>query len=187
MQVERKHVFTLAAAVMALSWVVLTGAYGKWALSHHWFGVAVWIWAGVAFLVTLGFGFATEWVSRPWSKTRYKLLVIVAVGFILCVLAGVGFTEPRERFGAYDYRRTPSGGWYYYYIDPFLGGDSYNADMDEDAFVVMMVFIAVVVLVCASAIVPHFWVVATAALLAIAILLVYRTWMRPRQTIYGQW
>ncbi len=121
MQVERRHVFTLAAAIMALSWVVLTEAYGKWSLSHNWIGVPVWVWAGAAFLATLGFGFTAEWISTPRSETRYKLLAIVAIGFIHCALLGVEFTEPRERFGSYDYRRTPSGGWYYCYIDPFLG------------------------------------------------------------------
>ncbi len=110
----------------------------------------------------------------------------IVVGFvILSAVLGIFFTEPtgqlqnnhgdggytNDVYSPYDYHYTRAGGFYYYYYPMYFGGSSNtttytsssSSSSNSKGMGYLLLAVLVIILIIGSAVIPHFWVVATFA------------------------
>lgn len=185
----------LTGLLWAVGLVIYYWALNHWHkfnFDHRWLNIQIIIWAVVLGVVTFGVGYFWEWFRDPSTVTRRWMVLIPLTGMLLCILAGIYFTEPIEYGGEltlanqarYDWGHSRVGNWYYINFgssDYSGSGDSSSFDLDSDdgeGLILLLLIVLVIILVIASAVVPHAWVVTGAILLAIALLFVMRA-MQP--------
>lgn len=187
-RLQQTHVYLLLSLAAALVFGWLIFRYQKWYAT--WSGVSVLAVAlGVALAVAYHGMRCRLFQERPRRLPRWAF-AIPAIGFAACAYLGLTYAEPQEWGGMSPMERTAlvqsqnyaaatrelrwlgelgfDGG----------GGGSLDFDCDGEVCAVMILFVIlvaiVVVSVIASATIPHFWVVATATLLAIMLLVAVR-------------
>jgi len=161
----------LAVAISAgLIWWVVAWLYGKLSFGHTWGGIPVSIYAGIAC-----FGGFFLWIAIIKSIDPPHLsltpLIISIVGLVICTFVGILVMEPRTVVGS-----RIGGNWSSFIadsafssLDPFMNiGDGW-----EIVLLVILIIIFVFILVVLSALIPHFWFVASAALLGLILALAY--------------
>lgn len=187
----------LAGLLWTVGLVIYYWALNHWHKfnpDHHWLNIQIIVWAVVLGVVTVGIGYFLDWFRNPPTITRRWMVFIPLAGILLCIMAGVYFTEPIEYGGEvtlasqtrYNWRQSRVGNWYYINFgssggsetsDDSTSGGSSSFDFDSDdgeGLVFLVLIVLVIILIVASAVVPHAWVVTGAILLAIALLFVIR-------------
>lgn len=190
----------LLAGAMLAALIVLVVKFQK--IDAMWGPVSV-VLIGIIVAALVAFVLTRfEWYQEPYDSARTLLLGVLVVGFILTAFLGVYFTEPIESGGtltqsqvdsrgrqAYDYGASRTGHWYFLNFgggtssssSSSSGSSSSKIDLDDggEALAYLFIILLVVALVIASAIVPHFWIV---ALLTITVLMAMVAW---RETKVG--
>jgi hypothetical protein len=184
-------------SLLSMAWIYLLWDYHKWDAQWGSFSVLLVALAAAACLGLLISGRA--WYRDRTRRTGWRLVTIPPIAFVVCAAAGIYFTEPVEFGGSttrsgsrlnepgtaaevdrrspdyrYDYRHSRAG---LYELDLFLDllffGDFGDGD---DACGIVALILLIVVLVIASFLLPHFWVLSTFVLLVIMGLVAYREW-----------
>jgi hypothetical protein len=127
--------------------------------------------------------FISSWFQERYYRLRQRMFVIPLVAFVICAVLGGYYAEPRnynelslmqrDQLARSDqYSDSSRGSQAYYFIRSF-GSSSSSIDIDTDCDDCGIVIIAIVC-VAGSAIIPHFWVLATSLLLTIMIMVAIR-------------
>jgi hypothetical protein len=186
----RSHAYlalSLAAALL-LSWLVLR--YQKW--YAHWSGVSVLAVALGAVLVVAYFGLRCRWFQERSYRLPGWAFAIPAAGFLICTATGMHYAEPWEWGGLSRLERSALAQSDNYWLATRAysragsgildlagdGGGSLDFDCDAEECALLLLFVILVVIVVvavgASATVPHFWVLSTAVLLTIMLIVAAR-------------
>jgi len=128
--------------------------------------------------LTLLWSIRSDWFQIRKNRLAPRVFWIPAAGWLICILIGVSFAEPREYDGRSQMERsqaasseinpssTPRGSAYFFLRTAGMAGEAIGSfDCDDEGCLVMLLIIIVAVSVFASATIPHFWVVATMLLL----------------------
>ena len=174
------------AAALLLSWLILR--YQKW--YAHWSGVSVLAVALGAVLVVAYFGLRCRWFQVRTYPLPGWAFAIPAAGFIICAAIGLQYAEPQEWGGLSQLERAALAQSDNYWlasrayrssgivdsVGDGAGSLDFDCDGEECALLLLFVILVVVVViaVAASASVPHFWVVSTAVLLTIMLIVAAR-------------
>jgi hypothetical protein len=175
----RQWTFTGILSMIAVVWTLLILSFHKW--DATWFGISMWIF-GIPIVLAL-FG-AFEWMYQYFfsGETTTTICALLLAFTLFSALAGVAFTEPQTNpeYGSgypqnqssqnqYDYRYSRAGGLYYYYYPLYFGGSSSSSSStttsssssSNKGMAYLVLCIGLFVLLIASAVIPHFWVIAT--------------------------
>ncbi len=125
----------------------------------------------------------TRWFQYRPIRTPGWIIATPLIAFVICALLGVYYAEPGKRargenYSGSDYRWTDTRGSRTGIADTWLYSDTGDTlswigmpdcDGDECGYLVLGLVILLVAIICVigSALIPHFWIVATLLLLAI--------------------
>ena len=188
------------ATLALFTWAFLIWEYHKW--DAQWGPVNILV-VTVLAAALAGFWLAKQsWFRDRDVPTRWRLILIPAIGFVICASAGIYFTEPKlsarssrrpaisdpsayvDRRSAdyhYDYSSSRASDIYFLSHIFDFGSGVGDADLDEGCAVVLLV-ILVIALIIGSFFIPHFWVLATFIFMTSMLVVAYREWrlMEPR-------
>jgi hypothetical protein len=135
----------------------------------------------VALLVvalTLFWSIRAVWFQLREQRLAPHIFWIPAVGWLVCMLIGISYAEPREYGGVSQLERSqatglvaaqavsrPRSNYAFWRTADFAGEVIADFDCDDEGCLIMLLVIVVVVAVIASATIPHFWVVSSMLLL----------------------
>lgn len=151
-----------------------------------WGPLNVLVVALVVVMSTLFFSLRSKWFQIREFRLSPTIFVIPAAGWLICAMIGVRYAEPIEYGGLSPMERSQlvrsEGYWAStragtaFLLDNSDGVGSAMLDMDCDGEGCLAVLLLIVVAACifASANVPHFWVVATALLLTLMVVIALR-------------
>ena len=129
----------------------------------------------VALFVVVGalvWSLRTSWFQVRRQRLTPRVFLIPAAGWLICLIIGINYAEPREYGGLSPLEREQMAGvttqrasWFLYEAFDFAGESLFAADCDGEACLVALLIGVVLLSILASAAIPHFWVVATMVLL----------------------
>ncbi len=172
--------------------IFLIFRYQKW--NALWGNIPVIIIAVIVIAAVLYGGITMNWFQRRLERTRWWVFALFCVGWAISAGVGTYYSEPIEfvetpRNGAVETInpiRTDANSYNWSYtrasrIGYFSDVGGINFDLgdcsgdDCGAALLFLVVVAIVIIcVMASAMIPHFWVVATSLLLALMFLVTLR-------------
>ena len=200
---QRRIIYVCMSGFALSTWFYLIWEYHKW--DAQWGSISVFVPASILAL------FVGWWISRrSWfiekdSPTRWRFMIIPLVGFILCAVSGIYFTEPIERGGSvtrsgstvsreatsasvnrrsseyvYNYGRSRAGSTYLWSSLFDIGSEAGDfvdgaGDLDEGCLVLLLVLL-VIMLIIGSVVVPHFWILSTFLLVIVMAMVTFREW-----------
>ena len=144
-----------------------------------WGPVNVLIVALVVVVVTLALSLRARWFQRRKQRLQTRVYVIPAIGWLICILIGVSFAEPKEWGGTSSLERSRaasteayvvSSRTSYFFVDSsfeLMDGIVSGLECDDEACLILLLIVVVAIVVLASATIPHFWVVGTMLLLTL--------------------
>lgn len=135
-------------------------------------------------LLTIALAFVlsirSDWFQMRKNRLSKRVYWIPAIGWLICILIGVRFAEPREYGGLSQLERSQSGiseqnpgstrsgnSYVFWTTADFASEVIADFDCDDEACLVVLLVLVVAVVVLASATIPHFWVVATMLMLTL--------------------
>ena len=181
--------FPIIAALTSVAGVLVeTGliiSFRKW--NAEWFGglnvlsISTIICIGVVYIFL-----RSEWFQNRYYRMEEKIFIIPFIGFVICLFLGVYYAEP-QRYGelspmeqdklarSESYGDTSRGSQFFNTMGRSSGSSSdVDFDCDGDECVGFILFIVVVICVIGSALIPHFWLLATILLLTIMVMVALR-------------
>lgn len=160
----------------AITFFVLT-ATNLWGSSFNIWGLKISVWVG-AVIITVILGAIFLLCRLYEDETPNWFVTAVIIGVLVCILGGFFFTEPTKATATIQ---TEANQTYfrsyapYYYL---FGGNSSSGnsgssstistpsgDSDDIGYVILVILVLLIVI--GSFIIPHFWVSAVIALLAL--------------------
>lgn len=172
------HVMLVITCAAALLQAGLMLWFGK--IYASWGPFNVLIVALLAIALVLVWSIRSDWFQVRRSHLSTRVYLIPAIGWLICILIGIGFAEPREYGGVSRLERSQtvtseeyqglmsSGDSYVFWRTAGSAGEAISDfDCDDEGCLVVLLVVIIVVAVLASATIPHFWVVATMLLLTL--------------------
>ncbi len=170
------HIMTAGTLLAAIIQAGILLWFGKIYASWGPFNVLF-----VALLVvalTLVWSIRSDWFQNRKQRLSARIFWIPAAGWLICILLGSLYAEPREYGGRSQLERSQaaaldgnpnsrgSGNSYVFLRTADMAGEAIaDFDCDDEACLVVLLLVVVVVSILATATIPHFWVVATMLLL----------------------
>jgi len=177
-------VAVVATILCSFLQVYLIVEFRKW--NAEWFGVSVLLISTFVVVVTAVLCFRSGWFQDRHYRLSEAIYLIPTVGFIVCVLLGAFYAEPKQ-FGELSpmekdklarsdqYYGSSRGSQVFYYMgSDSTSGSSIDFDCDGDECLGLLLILIVVICIVASALIPHFWILATMMLLTIMFMVAIR-------------
>ncbi|MEI8223817.1 MAG: hypothetical protein WCG20_01700 [bacterium] len=209
-------VYTVLFAIAALVTVYYQYAYEKYNAS--WGGINIYLCAAVlSTAIALVMNYINYFIATKLGDSYsfdYKRFIpgplvygFLAIACLLSVYLGITYTEPSDDWSsgntssiAQNDRYQHSSFYHWYYIanngDLGVGGGSSSSssssssnDKAGEAYAVVALILLVVFILVLSAVVQHFWVIGSLAILLMMAQFLYRMWQdepEPRNR-YRQW
>lgn len=184
---ERMGKKLLYAAITFAAYAVFAWAFFRYhKISSEWFGINILVYTAIVVILVMAGVLRLDWFRERVRSAPGQMFAIAAAGFLVCLALGVFFTEPYEGEGIppeYSYSSSRTGEQVVYIIGDLWGSGSSGSSGDVDfdlgddsgeAVAILLLVVLVVALAFGSAIIPHFWVIACAVLVAVMGLLAYR-------------
>lgn len=176
-------IFVSIIGILVETWLIFH--FRKW--NAEWGSVSVLLISSVVSVVTVGICLTLDWFRFRYERLSWKIFIIPAVGFLLCAVLGSVYAEPqnyrelslmqRDQLAQSDgYSMQSKGGQFIYMMSRSSGSGSSNIDIDCDGDECMALVLIVIVIICiaGSAIIPHFWLLASILLLTIMLMVAIR-------------
>lgn len=166
-RVTTTHIYLLIGFFSVASEVLLLVMYRKWLAS--WGLVNVFLVALIVAGIGIYLGLRSSWFQWRTYKTKPWVFFTLMFGFVVCSMLGMYYTEPGSHLPVnrdnyqYRYEDSRAGGDVTIFQSYNMGGSASNVDIDCDGDECLGLLFIVVVVICiiGSAVIPHFWVVAT--------------------------
>lgn len=187
-------------SIIALIWEIwLIFFFRKW--NAEWFGVSVLLISTIVAIGTAILCFRSEWFQDRYERLSKRIFIIPAVGFAICALLGSYYAEP-QGYGqlspleqdmlarSEQYSQESRGSQFFYMMGRSASSSSSSIefDCDEEGCLVILLMIIVIVSVIGSALIPHFWLLATMLLLTIMLMVSLRELLFYKKRVtYRHW
>ena len=195
-RLSKLALFSALTLISGGVWLVLYLYYDKF--NAEWFGInVIYVSAMAAFLTGIVI-VRFRWFQNRFLSTPMKMYIILIGGFLLSTFLGIYLTEPVSRVNMsdeevqfYQYSRSRAGGYYLYYfgdtvdLGANIAADVADTDLDGEAVVILFLTVLVLVLIFASAVIPHFWVLAGVVLITVMGTLLYKDVTREGNLTFG--
>jgi hypothetical protein len=175
-RITTEHLYVGATVAALIAELYLLGYYRKWTAA--WGPINVLVVALMVVLVAAWVMFRTFWFEDRDYRSRRRMYIIPALGWLTCVSLGVYWAEPVEFGRLSPLERSQLAISVTYWsstragdtlgLFEFVSLDGLSCD-DE-----LCIIVAVVLCILGSIAIPHFWVVATLLLLTIMTVITIR-------------
>lgn len=175
-RITTEHLYVAASGAAWIAQLFLLGYYQKWMAT--WGPINV-LMAGLVVVFVAGWVMlCSDWFQDRHRRSRQRIYVIPAVGWLICISLGVYWAEPIEfgKLSPLERSQLVRSAEYWsstrasdaFYLFDFVSADGISCD-DEICLIVV-----VVLCILGSIFIPHFWVVGTLVLLTIMTLITIR-------------
>jgi hypothetical protein len=177
------HAMVIITTVTLVAQIAIIFLYRKW--QAIWMGaINVVFVAGLVGLVTVIVGVKSKWFQNRRRRLSWGIFLIPFMFYGISAFLGIFFMEPKigsargfpiNQGSTYRYASAETRSNQLNLLDTVSIGDGgINVDCDDEGCLVIILVIIGILCVIASAVIPHFWVVATTILWVIMALVAMR-------------